>query len=254
MNPNLKLTRPRAGDLFGKVKPLFIFFFLCPVFTFAYQSELTIRIHNDAEFVLQLNNIQYNEGNYYHIRNLAPGSAYIEVFELVHNSSAYHPLNPVYKLRFSGYIELMAGYRVNVMIDQFNRCVVLSNNPLSVTMSGPEGPEKRCANRHRTKYGHAGVMSEAAYLHLLHTLSENSFDNSRLSIARQAVAANKCTAEQVLGIMEQFSFESTKLSFAKYAYSFCINKGSYFIVTNGFTFESSKRELMRYTQMASLPN
>lgn len=251
MKANIKRTELNFKNLNLKIGIFLLFLLFSPFISNAYQSELTIRLQNNAVFVLQLNEDQFNGDNYYHLRNLQAGNTFVEVFEVVYNSSAYYQSSPEYILRFSGHIELMAGYRVNVMIDQYNRCVILSSNPLSVTMEGPERPMRSGINRQRSHRTQAYGMSPATYQHLLLSLTENSFDNARLSIARQAVTGNGCTAEQVLGIMEHFSFEKTKLDFAKHAYPFCVNKGSYFIVNNGFTFENSKRELMKYIEISS---
>jgi hypothetical protein len=218
----------------------------------ANQSELTIRLHNNTGFVLQVNDIQYDEGNYYHLRNLAPGAHFIRVYEYLQTYQGRNYQSSSTVLRFSGYIQLVSGYRLNLIIDHLNRPVVESSVPLSVTLYSPDKPGNPRHFPHKANKRHGYGMDLNTYNHLLGILSTTSFDNNRRSIARQAVAANGCTAAQVLGILNTFSFESTKLSFAKYAWSFCVNQQSFFIVTQGFTFESSKRELMKYTGAVNL--
>jgi len=204
----------------------------------AYHSEFTIRLENNRFFELRINNVAYEPESYLLIQNLEPGRYHIEVFELSNtNYGSYHQANRLIR-RFSGYIHLPAGYRVNGMINRFGRYVELGRSTLRYELPSPPRPV------HNEHY-HYG-MSHSAYHHLMAILETTSFDNSKLGIARQAVAANGCTAEQVLGIMSQFSFESNRLNFAKFAYRYCVNPEGYFLVTRGFSFESSKRDLMRF--------
>lgn len=80
------------------------------------------------------------------------------------------------------------------------------------------------------------------------TIKGSNFDDTRLSTAKQIVSSNCVSASQILQIMEIFSFEATKLDFAKYAYDYCMDKNNYFKVNNGFTYSSSKDELNAYIQ------
>jgi len=56
------------------------------------------------------------------------------------------------------------------------------------------------------------------------------------------------TAEQIKDVMGLFSFEDSKLDYAKYAYDFCFNQGDYYEVNEAFTFESSIEELNHYLE------
>lgn len=78
------------------------------------------------------------------------------------------------------------------------------------------------------------------------TISKTSFDDTRLSIARQIASSNCLTAAQIRDIMRLFSFESTRLEFAKFAYPYCYDKGNYFMVNDAFTFSSSIDELNKF--------
>lgn len=75
------------------------------------------------------------------------------------------------------------------------------------------------------------------------TLASESFDNTRLSTAKQIVSSNPLSAAQITEICKLFSFESNRLDFAKYAYPYCVDKNMYFLVNTSFSYDSSKREL-----------
>jgi hypothetical protein len=80
------------------------------------------------------------------------------------------------------------------------------------------------------------------------TIANNGFDETRLSTAKQIVSSNCLNTNQILAMLNIFSFEESKLDFAKFAYDFCLDRNNYFKVANAFSFESSKTELNNYVQ------
>ena len=77
-------------------------------------------------------------------------------------------------------------------------------------------------------------------------ISDNTFEDSKLSIA-QEITENKClTSTQIKKVMELFTYEETKLDFAKFAYPYCFDPDNYFQVYSAFTFESSIGELKNH--------
>lgn len=93
-----------------------------------------------------------------------------------------------------------------------------------------------------TPYG----MSPQDYQEACQLISDESFDSSKLAVAEQVVSSNPLTASQILGICKLFSFESNKLSFAKFAYTYCVDKNKYYLLNEAFSYESSKRELNEF--------
>ncbi len=92
------------------------------------------------------------------------------------------------------------------------------------------------------------VMNSADFAAALNTIGSSSFDQTKLSTAKQIVSSNCMSSSQITQVMNQFGFESSKLDFAKYAYSFCADPNNYFKVNNAFGFESSKTALNQYIQ------
>ena len=92
------------------------------------------------------------------------------------------------------------------------------------------------------------MMSERDFEEARTALANESFDNTRLTLAKQIVAANPMCAAQVTEICKLFSFESNKLAFAKYAYPYCVDKNKYYLVNTAFSYDSSKRELDSFLQ------
>lgn len=90
-------------------------------------------------------------------------------------------------------------------------------------------------------------MNTQDYEYAYRMIADESFDSSRLKLAKQIIKTNPMSVYQIMGICKLFSFESNKLDFAKYAYRHCTDRNRYFMLNEVFNFESSKRELRDYT-------
>ena len=89
-------------------------------------------------------------------------------------------------------------------------------------------------------------MNPQDYEYAYKMIADESFDSSKLELAKQIISINPMSVDQIIGICRLFSFESNKLDFSKCAYRHCTDKNRYFMVNEVFTFESSKRELRDY--------
>jgi hypothetical protein len=80
------------------------------------------------------------------------------------------------------------------------------------------------------------------------SITGKSFEDSKMTLAKQ-IAGDRClTVDQVKGIMGLFSFEDSKLDFAKFAYDHTYDISNYYKVNDAFTFESSIDELNEYVR------
>jgi hypothetical protein len=78
------------------------------------------------------------------------------------------------------------------------------------------------------------------------SISSKTFEDTRMTIAKQVLNDRCILASQVKEIMLLFTFEENRLDFAKYAYDKTYDVGNYFKVNDAFTFESSVNELNQY--------
>lgn len=77
-------------------------------------------------------------------------------------------------------------------------------------------------------------------------LSKETFDDTRLATAKQIIANNPMTVNQITQICRLFTYESNKLEWAKFAYPYCVDKNKYYMLNEVFTYDSSKQELNEY--------
>ena len=81
---------------------------------------------------------------------------------------------------------------------------------------------------------------------VVNIISKESFDKNRLMVAERVVMENDMTTRQIADICDLFTFEASKLEFAKFAYRFCVDKNMYFLLNEVFTFKASREELYEY--------
>ncbi len=88
-----------------------------------------------------------------------------------------------------------------------------------------------------------GGMSNGRYNQLIEQIRNASFESSKVSVANTALRGNTITVSQLVGILREFSFESTRLQFAKDSYQRVSDRRNYHMIYSAFTFQSSKDEL-----------
>ncbi|MGI8892717.1 MAG: DUF4476 domain-containing protein [Bacteroidia bacterium] len=204
-------------------------------------SELNLKLQNGGYFTTVLNNYHYYNQPVQSL-NLSqpePGRYALTVKESRYNNwmNSWNE-----HLVYNGYIDLPAASRVHAMIDNFGRLVVTHIYQLVPPV--PVSYHYNNNSPHSTHY--YNVISPAAFDNLQHVIRNQSFDSSKLKIAKQAIATNNIRSSQVLQLMNLLTFESYKLDLAKFAYSYTLDKQNYFMLYDGFTFQSSINQLSRH--------
>ena len=92
----------------------------------------------------------------------------------------------------------------------------------------------------------APCMPAADFNKAFAVIQKETFDNSKLSTAQQVASRNNLCVSQIVQICKLFTYEKTKLDFAKYAYQFCVDKNNYFQLNEVFSFTNSKDELRKF--------
>ncbi|MBK9399954.1 MAG: DUF4476 domain-containing protein [Bacteroidetes bacterium] len=89
-------------------------------------------------------------------------------------------------------------------------------------------------------------MSPQDFDDLKQTVSSKSFEETKFTISKQVLQDRCMLVSQVKQMMLIFTFEQTRLDFAKFAYDRTYDIGNYFKVNDAFTFESSIEDLNEY--------
>jgi len=94
-------------------------------------------------------------------------------------------------------------------------------------------------------------MSNTDFQRAKSSVEKQSFAESKMKVAKQFTTSNCLSTDQIIEIVNLFSFEENKLDFAKFAYSKCVDKNNYFHVNDAFSFSSSTDELTEYIESVS---
>lgn len=127
-------------------------------------------------------------------------------------------------------------------------CESLANRllgfPASVVQN--DNSAKKAVMTEETTSDVASCMNDTDFEEILVLIKHESFESTRMTIAKQVVDANMFNVHQIIKICKLFSFDSNRLEFAKYAYKSCIEKDKYYLVYDVFSYTSFKEKLDKY--------
>ena len=193
------------------------------------RSELNLRMYDNAFFTVIFDRKIYDSPSAsFRLSNIAPGNHRLIVKQRI--GGRHGTLRTIY----NGNIDIPVSSTVNARINKYNRLVIRSVVPKSGHYYSDNN------------YGRHYNRPLLDLSRLQHSMENASFENDKRMIAEQAISSNRVKANQVYRILLMFSFESTKLKVAKFAYRSCIDKHNYYVVNDAFTFSSSRRELNNF--------
>ncbi len=219
------------------MKKILLSFGLIVILLFSFSlkaSELTLRVYDNSLFDLVFDSESfYDIDGTISFQNVSPGKHYLKVMKYRINPNGY--IVGIPKIIFEGMIHIRSGRSIFAMIDHYGRYIIEDEYVLHSNYPPVPPPV------YMPPY-----MNEADFAALKMTIDRLSFDSSKLNMVKQASSTNVLTCSQVFEIMMLFSFESSKLEFAKHAFHNVYDKNRYYLVNNAFTFSSSIASLNRY--------
>jgi len=125
-------------------------------------------------------------------------------------------------------------------VQSTNTSTGYNNNSYNNTTPPVQAAQVGCKNQF--------PMSGVDFNNAMSTLNNEGFDETRLSIAKQVAGSNCLSTNQIIQLCKKFSFDDSRMDFAKFAYDHCTDPKNYFNVANIFSFSSSKEDLNNYIQ------
>ena len=96
--------------------------------------------------------------------------------------------------------------------------------------------------------GCGAAMSQASFDKMKQSVEAKPFSDTKMSTAKVATKNNCISVSQVKEICKLFSMDDDKLTYAKFAYDYCVDKGNYYLVSDVFSFSSTTDELNKFIE------
>lgn len=90
------------------------------------------------------------------------------------------------------------------------------------------------------------VMNDAEFGRFMDRVSAESFESGKLDLLKTQVHYQFFTSLQVARIMDEFSFDSNRLEFAKLAFGRTVDPQNYYLVSEKLSFNSNRQELNQF--------
>ncbi|MES2847822.1 MAG: DUF4476 domain-containing protein [Bacteroidota bacterium] len=222
---------------------------------YAYGSKMSISSTSNAKLRVMVDGNRYKaNNNSVVISNLQQGYHTVKVYRLISGNRPGSPNNNNgnYKLVYNANVYVKPQYHVDITINRFGKAFI-DEQPIAATYNNDDDDDWNDDNWNDNNWNsndnnYGREMNVQSFSSFKQTLEKESFDNTRMNIAKQVINTNYFTTAQVREVLQLFSFENNKLEIAKYAYKNTLDKGNYFSLADSFTFSSNKDELMRYIQ------
>jgi hypothetical protein len=91
-------------------------------------------------------------------------------------------------------------------------------------------------------------MQSSDFNKLKEVIDNQSFDEERVNIAKQALRSKCVSTSQVIEILNLITFEESRLDFAKFVYDYTTDIGNYYQINESFTFDSTKSEFNSFLE------
>ena len=211
------------------------------------QSKLSITNSGNADIRVMIDGRKYPAGNnLIMINNLQSGNHSVKIFRATsdRNRSQGNNRNSSYQLVYSNNLFVKQQYHVDISINRFGKAFVDEQ----IISSWNNDDDDWAVDNDDPYYDNVSKrqMNNADFQKLRQTLQGESYDNTKLKIAKQFIAANYFISTQIKELATIFSYENSKLDIAKFAYDYTIDKGNYFMLNDVFSYSSSKEALMEY--------
>lgn len=135
-------------------------------------------------------------------------------------------------------------------VDNYQVAYDFRDNMLKVFPMRPQPgqPDQAHQPQHTPQPVAPPVCSPEEAEHMYSLLKKESFDDNRLSLAKQMVSTHNMSALQIKHLAESFTFNNGKVDFLKYAYAYCVDPQNYYECLDVLTFSSDKEEVLKFIQ------
>ncbi len=248
-----------------QIKLLVLFFTIfAGNFSYSQNSILVLKMWDNSYFNVHFNNREYSTANILKTTGLFEGRYKLTVYRRLHNGKE--------TIIFNDFVDIPYNSIVRTRINKYNQLIIKNIEPVNNNnrnghrrySDNYNGGYYRRDRPYNDNYNNGGYRDNYHNHHnynnnrrdnrydnsnnfdfsgFKQSLTNENFDSNKLEIAKQTISKVQFSSDEIYQILMLFSFESSRLDFAKYAYRYCYDQVNYYKINNAFTFSSSIREL-----------
>lgn len=225
---------------------LFLSFFLA--FTVAQaqtNSNLTISTTGNTNLKIRFAGKQYSLlDRTVTFQNLQPGNYAIAIYQLQKRFGR----NDEYVEVYNSNITLSPKKHLEIAVLRFGK-VMLDEGFIEADNwnNGSYNPSGSNNNNNQGNNNSIGYpVSNEQFLLLKKSMANAYYDNDKLIAGKVILKNNLFTTAQIKELLKLFYNDEQRLEFAKLAYDYCTDKGSYITLQDVFYYTTSKTELLNY--------
>jgi len=99
-----------------------------------------------------------------------------------------------------------------------------------------------------TNSGCRAAMSQPSFDKMKQSVEAKPFSDTKMNTAKVATKNNCMSVNQVKEICKLFSMDDDKLTYAKFAYDYCVDKANYYQVSEVFSFSGTTEDLNAFLE------
>ncbi len=216
-------------------------------------SNLTILSSKAKSIRVIIDNRTFNSNsNSITIKNISSGRHKLQVLTTEQSSAS----SGLFLNRTSGKWKNILNKQLNINNRVHYDVVITRNGRIFTDEEMLESETQTCTNEELDYSGSStgawgssntgNQLSSSSYYSLKSLLQKESFDQNKLSLIKDALRDNLVSIDQAKELASKFSFESSKLEYAKYVYTRLTDKSDAFMLYDIFSFSASKTEFSEF--------
>ncbi len=239
---------------------LIAFLFLSGAATSFGQSAMRISLADRSLITVSVDSRYFNKrGQSVTIGDLPPGRHYVKIFTTYQNRRG----RMVEQTSFEGRVKTYSGHITYFTYDPNSNTISeteqemgISGNPqpnYNNDMANTQPPadnynpgNNQPAASPAASTDMAAAVGEAKLEKAKKKAATKNTDTEKFNAVKEALDNEQFTCAQIAGIMDIFSFESTKVDFAEWAYPKTIDKQSFSILKDKLTYQSYREDLDKF--------
>ena len=222
-------------------------------------SRLVVAAEGNASIKVTVDGNRFDQqstGNSVIFENLQPGFHAVKVYQLTDKRHGLFSRRQQteYRLVYSASVNIKPLFATRIELNRFGNAQVIEQ-----PMRGNYGRDRDERSNNRGYNDNDGYHNsdrgrrDNAYIRTINdedffaaerVMQRENFDDARLLYAKRLMDDNYLTAEQVKELARFFSFDNSRLEFAKYAYANTTDKSNFSVVCNAFMSAGGRDQLM----------